>query len=1606
MTTFQVDSIVFIDTEVSLSSNKIQDIGAVKSNGEIFHSNSIKDLLLFINGEKYICGHNILRHDLKYLQTENQHFRFNMFKVIDTLFLSPLLFPAKPYHHLVKDDKLQTEELNNPLNDAIKARDLFFDEMNAFKRLEKDIQDIFYGLLKGTDEFKFFFDLIEYKPSSPDDIERLIRKSFSGKICSNAQSQDYINNAAIELAYCLALINSNDRYSITPPWVLMNYPYVEGIMLNLRNKPCHKECDYCTSSMDPYAGLEHFFSFKSFRKFGSEPLQEEAVKAALDDKSILVVFPTGGGKSLAFQLPALMSGETTKGLTIVISPLQSLMKDQVDNLEKIGITDVVTINGLLDPIERSKAIERVEGGTASILYIAPESLRSKTIEKILLGRHIVRFVIDEAHCFSSWGHDFRVDYLYIGDFIKSIQEKKNLQYVIPVSCFTATAKPKVIEDICDYFREKLSLSLEVIRTRQARTNLQYRVFEVTDKETRYNRLRDLLESKDCPTIIYVSRTRTAFDLAARLTRDGFSAKPYHGKMEVSEKTQNQNAFIAGEVKVIVATSAFGMGVDKKDIGMIIHYEISDSLENYVQEAGRAGRDENITADCYVLYNDEDLNKHFTLLNQTKLTLKEIKQVWRAIKELTRFRANLSNSALEIARKAGWEDSIAEIEMRVTTAISALEEAGYLKRGQNMPRIFASSIRAKNAQEAIDTINLSERFNEKQKILAVRIIKKLISGRSRKKSNEEIPETRIDYISDQLGIVREEVIDVITLLRLEKILDDSRDLQAYIRRTLTINRSWQITESYQKIERSFFKQLEEGHKTYHIKEINERAIEEGCQDATPQKIRTVLNFWTIKNWIKCKNRDYSKHHIDILCTYSRSVLSEKLKKRHALTRFIIDYLFKKCEKIKDEAEEILVEFSVLELKEAFETVPGLFKYEISIEDVEDTLFFLSRTEAIKIEGGFLVIYNKLSIEKLDLNSKSQYKKEDYKKLEQFYENKVQQIHIVGEYARKLIDDYKSALQFTEDYFSLNYLSFLRKYFKEDRIKDLSRNLTPAKFNQLFGSLSATQLKIINDKESRYILVAAGPGSGKTKVLVHKLASLLLMEDIKHEQLLMLTFSRAAASEFKRRLLALYGNAANYVEIKTFHSYCFDLLGKVGSLEKSENIIARAVEKIRTREVEPSRISKMVLVVDEAQDIAKDEFNLIKTLIDENEDMRVVLVGDDDQNIFTFRGADSAYMELFCSTLNAKKYELSQNFRSRPNLVGFSNKLVETLSHRLKSMPVVSSHTKPGGLKLVRHHSKNLEVPLTNEVINTYLSGTTCVLTHSNSEALNITGLLIRNRLPAKLIQTNDGFNLYNLSEIRFFLDTLKGICDSPLISSEEWSKSKKVLSGKFTGSSKLEICMNLIRDFESTNPKAKYFSDLEIFIRESNLEDFIKREGETIFVSTIHKAKGKEFDNVFIILEGFDLSDDNNKRELYVAMTRAKENLCIHHNNSFLASLSFKDMISLTDKGDYSPPDELTVQLTFSDVNLGFFEYRQSQIARLLSGALLEVREEGCENAKGEMILKYSRKFSETINKLAEQGYKPHNAKINFMVYWKDPEKNNESVILLPEILFRRQNLPD
>lgn len=1593
--------IAFFDLEIKEKINEIGDIGCLRYDGATFHKKSITDFISFIKDCQFLCGHNIIHHDLKYLHNDLFTNNLGSIKFIDTLYISPLLFPTKPYHNLVKDDILQPEERNNPLNDSYKARDVFNDEIGAFNRSPESLKQIFYLLLRKTREFGSFFEFIDYSYNTTD-LVSAIKDHFRNEICEHAPVQEMINNKPIPLAYCLSLIDCKDRYSITPPWVSKSFPDVEQIMRQLRNKPCLTGCAYCNQAFDIQKGLKKFFGFDFYRTYAGKPLQREAVKAAVDGKSLLAVFPTGGGKSVTFQVPALMSGENEKGLTVIISPLQSLMKDQIDNLEKAGITEAVTINGLLDPIERGKSYERVQEGLASILYISPESLRSSPIKRLLQGRKISRFVIDEAHCLSAWGQDFRVDYLYIGDFIKSLQEEKNLNDPIPVSCFTATAKQKVIEDIKAYFKEKLNVDLELYHSNASRTNLNYKVLEKGTDEEKYSATRDLIDEKNCPAIIYVSRTKRAYDIATRLNRDGYNARPYHGKMDVNEKSANQNAFITGEVQVMVATSAFGMGVDKKNIGLIIHYDISDSLENYIQEAGRAGRDENITAECYVLYNEEDLNKHFILLNQTKLGIKEIKQIWKAIKDLTKFRSTLNNSSLEIARKAGWDDNIIEIENRVTTAIAALEEAGYLTRGQNMPKVFANSILSKNAQEAIDKITQSPRFSEKQKEKAIRIIKKLFSSKSRRHVNEETAESRIDHISYHLGIVKEEVIGIITLLREEKILADTKDLSAFISKSENKKRPISLVNTFAQLENLLLHQIDLQERTLNLKELNEMALQHGIADVSPNKVKIILNFWSIKNWIKRQHLDYSNHQLRVISCQPIEVLEEKLKKRQALAGFIIDYLFRKCQVDNlAKKEELPVEFSVLELKDAYAGSIQLFKETVTIDDVEDTLFYLSRIDALKIEGGFMVTYNRLSVERKELDNKVQYKAEDYQKLARFYESRIQQIHIVGEYAKKMIGDYKGALQFVDDYFQLNYNSFLNRYFPGSRQNEIKKSLTPEKFKKLFASLSPAQLNVINDKDNKYIVVAAGPGSGKTRLLVHKLASLLLMEDVKHEQLLMVTFSRAAATEFKKRLIELIGNAAIYVEIRTFHSYCFDLQGKIGDLERSDTIISSTIDKINRHEVEISRITKTILVIDEAQDMDEKEFALVNALMEQNEDMRVIAVGDDDQNIFAFRGSDSKYLEQLMVKFNAVKYDLVDNYRSKTNLVQFTNQFAATIQHRLKQTAISAVQTDLGFLEIITYRNKNLILPLIDDMMKKGLSGSTCVLTTTNEEAFLISGLLNSKNMPARLIQDHDSFNLYQLDEIRYFLSVLKCSGDIITIDDQFWSESMKQLKEKYHRSTKLELCLNLLRDFELTNTKSKYISDLETFIKESKFEDFVYGSSETVVVSTIHKSKGKEFDNVFLLLTNFFLKGDDERRQLYVAMTRAKNNLYIHYNGTYLNEYQVENMVCIRDNKSYPEPDQFIMHLSHEDVYLDYFKYVQHRVDSLVSGDILQLNDEGCTDSKGQQILKFSRKF---LDKKAEQeskGFELKSARVNYVVYWKKPEEDKELKIVLPELVFQK-----
>ncbi|KXK23810.1 MAG: UvrD/REP helicase [Bacteroidetes bacterium OLB12] len=446
----------------------------------------------------------------------------------------------------------------------------------------------------------------------------------------------------------------------------------------------------------------------------------------------------------------------------------------------------------------------------------------------------------------------------------------------------------------------------------------------------------------------------------------------------------------------------------------------------------------------------------------------------------------------------------------------------------------------------------------------------------------------------------------------------------------------------------------------------------------------------------------------------------------------------------------------------------------------------------------------------------------------------------------------------------------------------------------------------------------------------------------------------------------------------------------------------IEKIRSGEVEVNRITKTVLVIDEAQDMNADEFALISTLMELNEDMRVIAVGDDDQNIYEFRGASSKYLEQFITERKATKHELIENYRSKNNLVEFTNGFAKKIGHRLKETTISAKQTDNGNIKLVCYQNGNLISPLVHDILTTDLSGTTCVLTKTNDEALQITGLLLKNGMQAKLIQSNDGFGLQNLLEIRSLLNAINLEDEMKVISDEIWANAKRELKTQFRLSSKLELCENLIKQFEESNSKKKYKSDLEVFIRESKLEDFYNENGETIFVSTIHKSKGKEFDNVFLMLENFNASTDESKRQLYVGMTRAKRNLTIHSNGNYLDNITAENLERMEDRGTHLPPNELAMHLSLKDVWLDYFTTRQHLVSGLTSGENLLINGDECTTSKGQSVLRFSRQALNTIEAQRQRGYHLKQAKVNFIVYWLKEGADQEIKIVLPELYFEKR----
>lgn len=338
--------------------------------------------------------------------------------------------------------------------------------------------------------------------------------------------------------------------------------------------------------MDQYSLLKHYFGYDSFR-----PGQEALINSILEGRDVLGIMPTGAGKSICYQIPALMLG----GITLVISPLISLMKDQVESLNQAGI-HAAYLNSSLTPAQYYKALGLARQGRYPIIYVAPERLVTEEFLNFALdpGVKIAMVAVDEAHCVSQWGQDFRPSYLRIVEFIERLPERP------VVSAFTATATKEVRDDIIDILMLR---EPTVMTTGFDRKNLYFGVMAPRD---RYEAIRSYLEAHPGESgIIYCLTRKQVEDVCGRLIRDGFAVTRYHAGLSDMERRRNQEDFIYDRAPVMVATNAFGMGIDKSNVRFVLHCGMPKNLESYYQEAGRAGRDGE-PAECILYYSGQDV----------------------------------------------------------------------------------------------------------------------------------------------------------------------------------------------------------------------------------------------------------------------------------------------------------------------------------------------------------------------------------------------------------------------------------------------------------------------------------------------------------------------------------------------------------------------------------------------------------------------------------------------------------------------------------------------------------------------------------------------------------------------------------------------------------------------------------------------------------------------------------------------------------------------------------------------------------------------------------------------------------------------------------------
>lgn len=1541
-----------IDLEVGREDGRIHRFAAVRgdTNDSIhFQRGDLRQALTKLDqladGAAFLVGHNLIEFDSKYLAATDPNLRLLRLPQVDTLRLNPLAFPRNPYHHLVKhyqDGQLKHGSRNDPELDSRLALGVLRDQHQAFRVMSDATPDLLlaYHWLTTVDEgssgLDIFFSTVRHKPR-PSSAKAMaaIRRQMSGQVCVPRCDAILENPTPLAwpLAYVLAWLSVSGGNSVMPPWVRHQFPEAGKLVRLLRDTPCDEPgCNWCRERHDARRELQRYFRLSDFRPepkdADGQSLQQGIVEAGMRGEHLLGILPTGTGKSLCYQIPALSRYEKTGALTVVISPLVALMADQVAGLEARGISCCAAVNGLLSMPERADILDRIRLGDVGILIIAPEQLRSRSMRKVLAQREIGAWVLDEAHCLSKWGHDFRPDYRYVGRFIK---EKAGEGDVPPVMCLTATAKPDVTQDILTYFRDRLGLELRLFDGGASRENLEFVVVPTTGPE-KFSHIHQVLLSDLPPeqpggAIVYCATRHQTEDVARFLIEKGVTAAFFHAGLSPEIKKGVQSQFIQGAIRVIVATNAFGMGIDKPDVRLVIHADIPGSLENYLQEAGRAGRDRK-AARCVLLYAPDDVERQFGMSARSRLNHHEIQAILKALRHLEKKKhadGEVVATAGEILleEEGEFERDTATDDTRVRTAVAWLEEAELLQRNENVVQIFPSSLRVGSLDEAKDKINKGQ-VVEPLRSQLLTVVDALINA----DADQGIS---TDELMSVAGLKPDGIRKALYSLEALGIASNDTALTAYLHVGVERPSHKRLSEAAS-LEAALISLLREQapelgrgeSSVLHLRHVTQHLKDGGHASALPQTIRRLLGSIAkdgsddsggtgslrLSRWNDTET-------IQVWLLREWEALDQTAGLRRAAAERLLEHLLNRLPRGARGAD-LLVETTLGRLLSAITDDLGL-KADVRnpTKLLERALLWLHEQEVIRLNKGLAVFRPAMTI-RLGADRRS-FVKSDYAPLRLHYDEQVTQIHVMAEYAQRGLARMADALQLSMDYFTLDRERFQQRWLA-GREKELQQQTTPASWRAIVESLrNPHQQRIVADeREQTNVLVLAGPGSGKTRVLVHRIAYLVRARRENPHSILALAYNRHAAVEIRRRLVGLVGDEARGVTVLTCHALAMRLVGASfadRALDASntafDEVLQEAIRLLRGDGLPPDEADEQRdrllagfrwILVDEYQDIGEGQYELISALAGrtrpgEDGKLSLLAVGDDDQNIYAFNGASVEFIRRFEADYSASPAYLTENYRSSSNIIAASNLLIEPARERMKAEhPIVIDRARrsqpPGGRW---------------ESLDPVARGRVQILRLDDDDVGQAVAAVDELRRLARLASDWNWAEIAVIARDWKYLDPVRAYCERQGIPTQRadeeppsfWRlRETQALLGWLNLDGRKLVDGRDLMTWVRGQPEGPWWTllreavdqyVLEVAAAEvpvQHLKEWlaewgreIRRRQTGLLLLSAHRAKGLEFRHV-VVLDGSwdrrDRSDDPDaaRRLYYVAMTRAQETLTL------------------------------------------------------------------------------------------------------------------------------------